>query len=101
MSVTEGRLSCVDPRCRQKKTRDRESFFASLLTLADLEVLVSLDAAGTDLDASPADLFGESNPLEVGILAAVTTRIELCGANAVGIPSRHTGSFFADDADIA
>jgi hypothetical protein len=85
----------------QKKDPRSRVFFLCFLTLTDLEVFVSLDTAGADLDASPADLFGESNPLEVGILAAVTTRIELCGANAVGIPSRHTGSFFADDADIA
>lgn len=92
----------MNPDAVQKKTRGRESFFLfPFLTLADLEVLVSLDAAGADLDATPTDLLGESDPLEVGILAAVTTRIELCGANAVGIPSRHTGSFFADDADIA
>lgn len=100
--MTEGALRCGEPRRSAKKdSRSRVFFLFPFLTLADLEVFVSLDAAGADLDATPTDLLGESDPLEVGILAAVTTRIELCGANAVGIPSRHTGSFFADDADIA
>lgn len=67
----------------------------------DLKVLVSLDAAGAELDPSPTDRLWECNPLEVGILATHTTRVELRCANAVRISPCHAGSFFTNDADVA
>lgn len=58
-------------------------FLTERLFLSDFELLVAFDAARTDLDATPTDSLGKRDPLEIGVLAAHSTRIEFRCADAV------------------
>lgn len=63
-------------------------------------MLVALDAAGANLDASSACCLWQCDPLEIRVLAGVARRIELGRADTVRIAASHAGTFRADDADI-
>lgn len=63
-------------------------------------MLVALDAACADLDASASRSLRECDPLEIRVLARIARRIELGRTDTVRIAASHAGSFRADDADI-
>ena len=68
-----------------------------LLFLCEFEVLVALDAARADLDATASRSLRKCDPLEVGVLARVTRRIELGRADAIRIAACHATSLCTSD----
>ena len=87
---------------REQKNRPQvRSVFFGHLHDADFELLVALDAAGAEFDPSTTDRLRERDPLEVGILATHSARVELRCADAVRISPCHAGSFFTNNTDVA
>lgn len=85
----------VDDTDSKNKSDPGGSLFLSLEL--DLKVKAFLDATRTNAYARAVR---DARPLEVRVLATVTTWIELSSTNRVGVLSNNFRSFFAERTDV-